>query len=99
MPRPSEERLKQWRNLPALDVLLALADHAKADPTYVPVKDKSSSRWYASVRGTDFELLLTGSRFFDQGLVKGGAGAIDLAMHLTRLPFKAVVNLLEELEL
>jgi hypothetical protein len=86
--------LGRWRTIDATIVLAALADHAKRDPTFEPIKNRSTTRWHASVEGRDFELLLTGSKFFDTRADKGGGGAIDLAMHLFRADFKAATNVL-----
>ena len=85
----SEANLTRWRELDASQVLAAIAEHAKKDLTFVPVKDMSSSRWHASVGGVDYELLLTGPRFWDCRSHVGGGGALDLVMHLTREEFKA----------
>jgi hypothetical protein len=74
--------------------LLSLASHAKPDPTFIPIKAESTVRWHANVDGQEFELLLNGPKFFDSRAGKGGGGAIDLAMHLFRLNFKAATDLL-----
>lgn len=76
-------------------MLEALADHAKRDPTYVPVKTRQSSRWHANVNGRDFELLLTGPKFWNTRGAVGGGGAIDLAIHLAGVDFKGAVRLLK----
>lgn len=75
-------------------VLKAFSDHAKLDATYVPLKDKSTSRWHVNAKGREFELLLTGSKFFDTRAEKGGGGAVDLVMYLFALDFKAAADLL-----
>lgn len=80
--------LERWRGLDATTALLALADYAKADATYVPVASTRSSRWHASCAGHDFELLLTGPKFWDTRSQVGGGGAVDLAMHLYSCSFK-----------
>lgn len=72
----------------------ALAAHAKRDPTFVPTKDKHTERWHARAEGRDFELLTAGPKFFDTRAKSGGGGAIDLAMHLYRMDFKAATDLL-----
>ncbi len=74
--------------------LKAFSDHVKLDPTFVPIKDKATSRWHANAKGREFELLLTGPKFFDTRAEKGGGGAIDLVMHLFGLDFKAAADLL-----
>ena len=55
---------------------------------------QATVRWHASARHRDFELLLTGPRFFDSRAAKGGGGAIDLAMHLLQTTFVDAVKAL-----
>ena len=85
----AEAHLTRWRELDAAQVLAVIAEHSKRDLTFVPLKDTSSSRWHASVEGVDYELLLTGPRFWDCRSHVGGGGALDLVMHVTRADFKA----------
>ena len=86
--------LARWRSLEATAVLRALADYAKRDVTFRPVKDRATSRWHACVRGYEFELLLTGPKFWDTRDKRGGGGAVDLVMHLVRVDFRQAVELL-----
>lgn len=88
--------LERWRALPAEDALLAIADSAKPDPTYRPLKGVNSMRWHASFGQREFELLTTGPKFWDTRAQIGGGGAVDLAMHLACISFKDAVNLLRE---
>lgn len=99
MPRVDAEELKRWRDLDASLTLSSLAFHAKADPTFVPIKAERTSRWHANAAGRDFELLLTGPKFFDTRAEKGGGGAVDMAMHLFRLDFKTATELLRKAKL
>lgn len=92
----NEDSLNRWRGMAATDVLQAVADHAKRDVSYVPVKTDRSSRWHASASGRDFELLCTGPKFWDTRANKGGGGALDLVMHLYQIPFLRAARLLEE---
>lgn len=94
MPRVDSGEIGRWRNLNAAVALMALADHAKRDPTFEPIKDRTTVRWHANVAGRDFELLLTGPKFFDTHSEVGGGGAIDLAMHLLRADFKTATSAL-----
>jgi hypothetical protein len=87
--------LSRWRELPAVDVLTALADHAKRDVTYVALKSPLSSRWHARFGSREYELLLTGPKFWDTREHKGGGGAVDLAMHLARVDFAGAVRILQ----
>ncbi len=91
--------LDRWRRLDAETVLAAIAAYAKPDPLYVPVKDRSSRRWHAHVDGRDYELLLTGPKFWDTRQAVGGGGAVDLVMHLTGGDFKAASRQLTRLGL
>lgn len=88
--------LERWRSMPAVEGLAALCDHAKPDPTFSPLTSHNTSRWHVSAGGRDFELLLTGPKFFDTRANKGGGGAIDLAMHLHSLDFKSAVQRLRQ---
>lgn len=94
MPRVSESELERWRRMDAAGVLVALAAHAKRDPTFEPIKDRTTTRWHASVQGRDFELLLTEATFFDTRSNSGGGGAIDLAIHLLRADFRSATSAL-----
>lgn len=91
--------LARWRGLDAAMVLCAIAQHAKQDPTFAPVTSRATSRWHARVRGRDFELLLTGPKFWDTRGGRGGGGGIDLAMHLTGVDFRHAVDMLTEIGL
>src|SRR6266545_4630151 len=89
-----QSSLVRWQSLDAADVLHTLADHAKRDVTFRPVKDSKTSRWHACVQGYEYELLLTGPKFWDTRSKRGGGGAVDLVMHLARVDFKQAVELL-----
>ncbi|MNK89747.1 hypothetical protein D3C87_1097660 [compost metagenome] len=84
--------LARWHALPSGDVLMVLADFAKLDQSFVPVKNSGTTRWHASCNGRDFELLLTGTKFWDTRAKTGGGGAVDLAMHLAATDFKGAVR-------
>lgn len=75
-------------------VLQTIAEHSKRDRTYEPTKNNQSSRWHASVNGVDFELILTGAKFWDCRALKGGGGAIDLVMQIVGVSFRAASQLL-----
>ncbi len=83
-----------WRKLNASNVLLVVADYAKEDASFVPAKNAATTRWHARVRQTEFELLLTGPKFWDVRANRGGGGAVDLVMHLHGYHFKSAVALL-----
>jgi len=73
-------------------VLASICEHAKRDPTYTPDKDPKTQRWHVNASGQDFELLLTGQKYWDTRARVGGGGAIDLVMHLTAANFRAAVR-------
>jgi hypothetical protein len=93
----TEATLAALRDIPSEHVLSLLAMDYKADPTYVPVKDPRTRRWQVHTRCGDFEILTTGPhKWFDTRINKGGGGAIDLTMHLLRLPFVDAVKQLAQ---
>jgi hypothetical protein len=91
--------LARWRASSAVDVLVAVADHAKCDPTFVPVKSASSTRWHATAAGVEFELVLTGPKFWDTRAKVGGGGALDLVLHLFGGNFQRAVAKLKAAKL
>jgi hypothetical protein len=84
--------LDRLRSMDAEVVLLRLADYAKVDATFVPIKSEHTSRWHVRVGSREFELLLNGHKYFDTRQKRGGGGAIDLTMHLFQVDFKIAVN-------
>ncbi|WP_228273734.1 hypothetical protein [Rhodocyclus tenuis] len=84
----------RWRNLDAAFALQAFTDPAKRDRTFEPIKDRHTTRWHAQVLGREFELLLTGPKFFDTRAKTGGGRTIDSAMHLLRIDFKTATGAL-----
>lgn len=91
--------LHRWQHLDAIAVLMAIAEHAKRDATFVPIKDPRTSRWHATVDGHDVELLMTGAKFWDPQRHTGGGGAIDLLQHLCGADFKTATRRLRKLGL
>lgn len=87
--------LVRWRSMDAHVVLSTLADYTKQDKTFDPRKSHQTTRWHAFVAGRDVELLCTGPKFFDMRANQGGGGAIDMAMHLFGMDFRAAVGLLK----
>lgn len=76
MTRTSDAELERWRKLDVGDVVRIIAPHAVMDATFVPVKARNSRRWHVCVGARHFELVATGSRFFDTRSRVGGAGAV-----------------------
>jgi len=73
-------------------VIIKLAYYAKHDSTYTPIKSDKSSRWHVTILGRgEYEILVTGPKFWDTRANVGGGGAIDLVMHLYNMDFKQAV--------
>jgi hypothetical protein len=92
-----ESMLEQLRRMPSAQVLRRLAIHLKPDRTYVPRKTPDSRRWHLLTERGDFEILTTGSRWFDTRERRGGGSAIDLVMHLLGVSFVEAVKQLTDL--
>jgi hypothetical protein len=90
----SAATLTRLREMPVDDALALLAIHVKADPTYVPVKVDHSRRWHVCTARGEFEILTTGTKWYDMRARQGGGGAIDLAMHVLGLSFVDAVKYL-----
>jgi hypothetical protein len=84
--------LATLRELPSDTALERIAIAAKADSTYRPVKQRSSRRWHVLTACGEFEILTTGTKWYDTRARKGGGGAIDLAMHVLQLSFVDAVR-------
>ena len=94
MAGPASSDLNRWRTLDAHEALQLLADHVKEDVTFRPTHSQSTRRVHLTAAGADWELLVDGPKFYDTRAQRGGGGALDLVMHLWRVPFKkAVVRL------
>jgi hypothetical protein len=87
--------LVRWRHLDACLALAALAEYAKRDSDFAPVKDPKTQRWHALAGSVEFDLLLTGPKFYDASRSTGGCGAIDLTCHIFGCDFAAAVRLLK----
>ena len=96
MVRRSFDRatLTPLREMPSGDALALLAIHCKLDSSFQPVKEPTTRRWHAHTSGGEFEILTTGTKWYDTRAKIGGGGAIDLAMHVLRLPFVDAVRIL-----
>lgn len=98
MDKFSEQDLQALRSIPCELVLPLLCDHVKKDRDFTPLKNGHTARWHVHVAGHDHELLTTGPKFFDTHAGTGGGGAIDLTMHLFRMPFKQAMRKLQHLD-
>lgn len=97
--RINNRQLARWKNLDTVLVLAAVADHAKRDDSYLTRKHCASSRWHVSADGNDYELIVTGTKFWGAHARRGGGGALDVVMHLLPLDFKKASRQLEDLRL
>jgi len=86
--------LERLRGLSALPVLDRMATHVKLDRNFTPREAASTRRIHVNAAGADWELLVDGPRFYDTRARIGGGGAVDLVMHLWRVPFKKAVAML-----
>lgn len=86
--------LDRLRKLADLDVLRLMAKKVKSDRHFVPVSASSISRVHVSGAGSNWELLGDGALFFDTRVRREGGGAVDLVMHLWRVPFEQAVKTL-----
>lgn len=64
----------------------------KADLTFIPTKDARTRRWNVCTERGDYEILTTGCKWYDTRAKIGGAGAIDLTMHVLGLSFVDAVK-------
>ena len=88
--------LVRWRSLDAFQALCVLADYVKEDISFKPTHSPSTRRVHATAAGADWELLVDGPKFYDTRAQTGGGGAIDLAIHLWRVPFKKAALMLRQ---
>lgn len=88
--------LERLRVLSCSEVPPLLCTFVKMDLDFTPIKNGHTQRWHLNVEGREYELLTTGPKFFDTHAKTGGC-AIDLAMHLTGLPFKQAHKMLKGL--
>ena len=91
-----KSELERWQSMDAAVALARLADYLKEDRDFRPLGDPCTKRFHVSAAGHDWELLLTGPKWFDTRSESGGGGAIDLVMHLWTLKFKQAIALLRE---
>jgi len=92
----TREELDRWRSLPAAQVALVISTYAKQDPTYVPSADHRTQRWNVEFGGSPYELLTTGSKFWDTRAGVGGGGAVDLVIYVLGCKFRDAVTHLRE---
>lgn len=98
MDKSTAVDLERLRGIPCSQLLPLVCDHAKQDRDFTPVKNGHTERWHVQAGGHDFEILVTGPKFFDTRAGNGGYGAIDLTMHLMGIPFKQALRKLQSLE-
>ena len=86
--------LAKWREASLVDLLPQVATHAKKDVSFAPLGDQSTERWHVQANG-EFELVMTGTKFWDTRARKGGGGAIDLVMHLWGCDYRGALRRLK----
>lgn len=95
--RFSAATLDRLRNLQIEVALEMVAPIVKVDRTFVPTKDARTRRWNIYTERGDYEILITGCKWYDTRAKAGGGGAIDLTMHLLGLSFVDAVKRLTAL--
>ena len=88
----SADLLEKVRAVPLARVLESLRYHVAVDRDFLPTKDARSQRWIISSERGSTELLVTGPKWFDTRVARGGGGAVDLVMHLENLSFVSAVK-------
>jgi hypothetical protein len=86
--------LMRLRQMPGDTALQLLSLYCKADASYKPIRDPESRRWHVRTDCGEFEILMTGIKWYDPRAKIGGGGAIDLAMHILQVPFVDAVKVL-----
>jgi len=84
------------RSMTPQQTLDRLGLYWRRDPDFRPRSDPHTVRLYVAVGSGVFELVVTGVRWYDTRSEKGGAGAIDLTMHLLGLSFVDAVKRLSQ---
>jgi hypothetical protein len=87
-----EAMLRSLREMSSANALASIAIIVKPDATFVPSKDPRTQRWQVCSERGDFEILTTGSKWYDTRAQTGGGGAIDLAMQVLNLSFVDAVR-------
>jgi hypothetical protein len=82
--------------MPSEVALALLTIDLKVDASFVPLKDSTSRRWHVCAARGEFEILTTGTKWYDTRAKRGGGGAIDLAVHLCGLSFVDAVKHLQQ---
>ena len=82
------------RNMPLRRALEVLHLDWRRDADYRPVKDCNSVSVHVLNGSQAFHLIVTGAKWYDVRAKRGGCGAIDLAMHVLRVPFVDAVKML-----
>jgi hypothetical protein len=93
----SDAELQRLRCIPCEQLFPLFCDHFKEDRNFSPLKNSHTERWHVHAGEHDFEILITGPKFFDTRVGKGGCGGVDLTMHLFGLTFKRAIQMLHQL--
>ena len=90
-----EQELQRLRDVPLAVALAALGRHCAVDRDFAPLKDMRTERWLVDSGSGKAEILVTGAKWFDARLRRGGGGPIDLIMHLDSVSFMEAVRRLK----
>lgn len=79
----NDKLLGRFRQLSVDEAVLLLGLYSKIDTDFCPTKENLlTKRINVSVGNKVSELIVTGEKWYNTRLQKGGGGAIDLTMHL-----------------
>lgn len=96
MKTVDKSETERLRALEAQRTLQLLAEHVKVDKDFQPTESMSTKRVHVFAAGADWEFLVNGPKFYDTRAHLGGGGAIDLVMHLWKVPFRQAIVMLRE---
>lgn len=88
----NNQTFEHWRQIDESAVLDRLGCCTKSEMSFEPIRARCTQCFHANADDIEFELLLTGTEFFDIRAKRGGAGADDLAIHIYGLDFKDAVS-------
>jgi hypothetical protein len=86
--------LAAFRGMASEEALTLLSISCRPDLSFRPMKQATTRRWHVLTTSGEFEILTTGTKWYDTRARTGGGGAIDLAMHLRQVSFVEAVKLL-----
>ncbi len=88
----NNQTFEHRRQIDESAVLKRLGCYTKSEMSFEPIRARYTQCFHANADDIEFELLLAGTEFFDIRAKRGGAGAVDHAMHIYGLDFKGAVS-------